>query len=87
MKSLQLVFIVLSTFYAFISNGQKVYQFKKVTFQSDTNIFLTKNPLVKINGVVIEKKKNSKLIWEVKNGKPHGKVVYYVRNYKKFEAD
>ena len=87
MKSLQLVFIVLSTFYAFISNGQKVYKFKKVTFQSDTNIYLTKNPLVKINGVVIEKKKNSKLIWEVKNGKPHGKVVYYVRNYKKFEAD
>ncbi|MFM7684201.1 MAG: hypothetical protein ACKO7P_15880 [Bacteroidota bacterium] len=87
MKSLKLVFIVLSTFYACVSNGQKVYQYKKVTFQSDTNIYLTKNPLIKINGVVIEKKKNSKLIWEVKDGKPHGKVVLYYRNYKMFEAD
>lgn len=87
MKSLKLVFIVLSTFYACVSNGQKVYQYKNVTFQSDTNIYLTKNPLIKINGVVIEKKKNSKLIWEVKDGKPHGKVVFYYRNYKQFEAD
>ncbi|MFY7668040.1 MAG: hypothetical protein ACOVQG_04805 [Crocinitomicaceae bacterium] len=87
MKPIQFVFISLITLFVFIANGQKVYRYKKVSFFSDTNIFLTKKPLSKISGTVIRKEKNSKFIWEVKNGKLHGNVVYYFKNHKKFEAE
>ena len=87
MKHIQLIALSIFILFAITLNSQKIYRYNKVSFLSDTNIYLSKDPSNKINGTVIRKEKKSKMSWEVKNGKLHGHVIFYFKNHKTLEAE